>query len=247
MKVTILGAGDAFASGGSSPACYVIEGGGKTILMEAGPSLLPILKRAGFAPADLDLVLISHLHGDHFGGLPFLILEYMWESRLTRTLTIAGPRRLEQRTWTLFENMFSNFPEEKVARLLKFEVLEPAQSRDFGGIKVATHPHPAHPARMSRSLSESGSAARPSCFPATPDGPKSWCRSAPAPTLHLTNAHISTAPRLKFPSQLSADRAESRALQRRAGWCLTHIGREVHEHKSEVKSSWRSTGWKSSL
>ncbi len=57
-------------------------------------------------PSTSILILISHLHGDHFAGLPFLMLEYMWESPRKRILTIAGPRHLEQRTCALFHNMY---------------------------------------------------------------------------------------------------------------------------------------------
>src|SRR5580692_11155828 len=79
-NVTVLGAGDAFASRGRFQAGYVIDGGGCQILMDAGPTLLSSMKRLGLSPGDLDVVLISHLHGDHFGGLPFLILEYLYET-----------------------------------------------------------------------------------------------------------------------------------------------------------------------
>jgi ribonuclease BN (tRNA processing enzyme) len=35
-------------------------------------------------------VFVSHLHGDHFGGLPFLILDGQFSGR-TEPLTVAGP------------------------------------------------------------------------------------------------------------------------------------------------------------
>src|ERR1700752_4241670 len=138
VDVTFLGTGDAFASCGRFQSAYFIEADGCKILMEAGPTVLCAMKRMAIKPADVDIILISHLHGDHFGGLPFLILEYMWESKIKTTLTIAGPRRLEQRTWTLFENLFPAFPDEKVARRLKFEVIDPGHDRDFDGVRVTT-------------------------------------------------------------------------------------------------------------
>src|SRR5580700_2126545 len=102
VNLTVLGPGDAFASRGLFQAGYTIEANGKRILMEAGPTLLVSMKRCGISPADIDLILISHLHGDHFAGLPFLILEYMYETPLHKPITIAGPRNLEERTWALF-------------------------------------------------------------------------------------------------------------------------------------------------
>jgi len=233
VRVTILGAGDAFASCGSSPACYIIEGVGKTILMEAGPSLLPVLKRAGFSPADLDLVLISHLHGDHFGGLPFLILDYMWETLLRKPLTIAGPRRLEQRTWTLFENMFYNFPEERVARLLEFEVLAPAQSRDFGGVEVATlrTPHTKPDISLAFRITLGGKTIVFSGDTGWTDELIPFCDGADLFICECTyfestqlNFHLNYPLIAKHRKQFNVGRM-----------VLTHIGREVYEHKSDVK------------
>jgi ribonuclease BN (tRNA processing enzyme) len=138
LGVTVLGAGDAFASGGRLQAGYVIEAAGSHILMEAGPTLLPAMKRSGISPADLDFVLISHLHGDHFAGLPFLMLEYMWESPRKRILTIAGPRHLEQRTRVLFHNMYPSMDTHSLMRKLRFVELEAGRTARVGPARVAT-------------------------------------------------------------------------------------------------------------
>ena len=233
MKVTILGAGDAFASHGSCPACYVIEGEGHTILMEAGPALLPLLKRAGFAPASFDLALISHLHGDHFAGLPFLILEYMWESELKKTLTIAGPRRLEQRTWTLFENMFSHFPEEKVARHLKFEVLEAGVSYDFGAIKVATMrtPHTSPDVSLAFRITLGGKTIVFSGDTGWTDELVPFCDGADlfiCECTYFDSTHLDF--HLNYPLI-----AQQRSRFNVGRMVLTHLGREVYAHQSEVK------------
>ena len=138
LAVTVLGAGDAFASGGRFQAGYVIESGGSRILMEAGPTLLPALKRSRIDAADLDFVLISHLHGDHFAGLPFLMLEYMWESPRKRMLTIAGPRRLEQRTRALFHNMYPGMNTHPLMRKIRFLELEVGRTARVGAARVST-------------------------------------------------------------------------------------------------------------
>jgi len=138
VHLTFLGTGDAFASHGRFQSGYLIEGDGCNILMEAGPTVLCAMKRMGVAPTDLDLILISHLHGDHFGGLPFLILEYLWESPLRKPLKIAGPGHLEQRTWRLFNTMFpfSSGDIERVRRNLEFVELEPERKVCFGRVEV---------------------------------------------------------------------------------------------------------------
>ena len=95
VTVTLLGTGDAFASYGRSQSGYLIDAPVGRVLMEAGPGLMQALKGRGVSTDSFDLLLISHLHGDHYGGLPFLILDYMWETRRKKALTIAGPAKLE--------------------------------------------------------------------------------------------------------------------------------------------------------
>ena len=145
VSVTVLGAGDAFASKGWFQAGYVIKADGLQVLMEAGPTLLASMKRVGLTPAALDVVLVSHLHGDHFGGLPFLILEYLYESPRHRKLTLAGPPHLEERTWALFRT--------HVSRKRRFRNHAPprvrgarARAAPFGqrGVASPNHQDPAH-------------------------------------------------------------------------------------------------------
>jgi ribonuclease BN (tRNA processing enzyme) len=138
VHLTFLGTGDAFASHGRFQSGYLIETDGSHILMEAGPTVLCAMKRVGVAPADLDLILISHLHGDHFGGLPFFILEYLWESPPHKPLKIVGPSPLEQRTWRLFNTMFpfSSGDVERVKHNLEFFQLKPDHKAHFGKVEV---------------------------------------------------------------------------------------------------------------
>ena len=136
VTVTLLGTGDAFASFGRSQSGYLIDAPGGRILMEAGPGLLPALKSNAIAPDSFDLLLISHLHGDHFAGLPFLILDYMWETPRKKVLTVAGPAKLEGRTWLLMRTMFPHFELDEIKHKLKFVVLDPGSSTRLGKFKV---------------------------------------------------------------------------------------------------------------
>jgi ribonuclease BN (tRNA processing enzyme) len=48
---------------------------------------------------------LSHLHGDHFGGLPFMVLDGQF-SRRTRPLQIAGPPGVRARVEAAMEAFF---------------------------------------------------------------------------------------------------------------------------------------------
>jgi ribonuclease BN (tRNA processing enzyme) len=91
MKLTIAGSGDAFGSGGRLNTCFVLETAKATLLVDCGATALPGLKGQGIDPNRIDAIIISHLHGDHFGGLPFFLLDAQFLARRERPLLIAGP------------------------------------------------------------------------------------------------------------------------------------------------------------
>lgn len=117
VRIRILGSGDAFGSGGRLQTCILAESNGHSSLVDCGASSLIALKRAGVDPNDIDTVLISHLHGDHFGGLPFLILDGQFSGR-SDCLRVAGPPGIKAR---VAEAMEVFFPGSSGARR-KFEV-----------------------------------------------------------------------------------------------------------------------------
>src|ERR1044071_3245541 len=102
MKLTILGCGDAFGSGGRNNSGYLVEAGGRMFLLDCGPTTLLALKRAGFDPARIDAVFLSHLHGDHAAGLPFFFTDYLHEHPRARPLHVAGPSGTEERVRGMF-------------------------------------------------------------------------------------------------------------------------------------------------
>jgi ribonuclease BN (tRNA processing enzyme) len=91
MQIRFLGSGDAFGSGGRYHTCFLVTAETTRFLVDCGASSLIALKRFAADPNSIDAILVSHLHGDHFGGLPFLLLDAHLVSRRTRPLTLAGP------------------------------------------------------------------------------------------------------------------------------------------------------------
>lgn len=136
VTVTFAGSGDAFGSGGRYQACIHLRGrDGPAVLLDCGATSLRALKSLGLDPAGVGTVLISHLHGDHFGGLPFLILDGQF-SRRTAPLTIAGPPGTGARLEQLMEVMFPG--SAGVARRFRNEVVEltPGGTTTLPGLAV---------------------------------------------------------------------------------------------------------------
>jgi ribonuclease BN (tRNA processing enzyme) len=105
VKVRFLGSGDAFGSGGRFQTCIHVESGASQLLLDCGASSLIAMRRFGVDPQAIDTVILSHLHGDHFGGVPFLILDGQFKRRI-RPLLVAGPPGVEKRVREAMEVFF---------------------------------------------------------------------------------------------------------------------------------------------
>jgi ribonuclease BN (tRNA processing enzyme) len=95
VELRFLGTGDAFGSGGRLHTAALLRTERGNALVDCGPSALAALRREGLDPDAVDAILLTHLHGDHFGGLPFLLMDAHYATGRTRPLVIAGPAGVE--------------------------------------------------------------------------------------------------------------------------------------------------------
>jgi ribonuclease BN (tRNA processing enzyme) len=131
VKLHILGCGDAFGNGGRNQSGYLVEASDRLFLMDCGPTSLLAMKRAGFDPRRLDVIFLSHLHGDHFGGLPFFFISYLYESPRDQPLSIAGPPGTQERVNELHGLMYGgDLPP------IRFHILQPDKPELTAGIHV---------------------------------------------------------------------------------------------------------------
>jgi ribonuclease BN (tRNA processing enzyme) len=138
MELSLLGSGDAFGSGGRFQACLHVRAGPRQLLVDCGASSLIAMRRFGVDPVGVDAVLLSHLHGDHFGGLPFLVLAGQF-GRRTAPLVVAGPPGVAARVGAAMEVLFPG--STGVARAFGLEFVELADRREttVGGVRVTPY------------------------------------------------------------------------------------------------------------
>lgn len=139
MRVRFLGTGDVVGSGARMQTCILVEASAGQFLIDCGASSMIAMRRFGVAPNEVGLILLSHLHGDHFGGIPFFVLDAQLVSKRTEPLVVAGPpgtaRRLEQAMEVLFPGLSrveQRFPLQTVE-------LEPGRPRTLQGIAVTPY------------------------------------------------------------------------------------------------------------
>ncbi len=105
MRIQFVGSGDAFGSGGRRQTCIHLTDGDQVMLVDCGATSLTGLRACGLDVNSVSAIAVSHLHGDHFGGIPFLILDGQFSGR-TAPLVIAGPPGTEARLNQAMETLF---------------------------------------------------------------------------------------------------------------------------------------------
>jgi ribonuclease BN (tRNA processing enzyme) len=136
LQVTVLGSADAFCNGPNLNAAYLFESPRSTFLLDCGPTILFATKNQGIDTARIDFVIISHFHGDHYAGLPFLLLEYMYERPRTRPLLILGPAGIEDRVRSLFHLLYRDVGSKPLPFELHFRELVPEQRTAVADVEI---------------------------------------------------------------------------------------------------------------
>lgn len=138
LDLTFLGTGNAFAPGRYWSSFLV----GNRYLFDAPPTLLAHLKRLQIDPNEIEVAFISHFHGDHFFGLPFLLLEYAELNRRTKDLTVVGPPGIAKRARSATELAFANVFRKDRGYDLRFVEVEDGVCGDAPGCRFVARQVP---------------------------------------------------------------------------------------------------------
>jgi len=138
MKVTIVGSGDAFATGGRAHTCIRVDAGATSAIVDFGASSICAWKALGLEFDRIDTVVVSHLHGDHFGGLPFLLLDCQFGERRSKPLALVGPPGLRQRLDATFDILFPGVRKIAWSFDWRVEEISPRTSYERNGIRIET-------------------------------------------------------------------------------------------------------------
>jgi ribonuclease BN (tRNA processing enzyme) len=139
VQLRFVGCGDAFGSGGRNNTCFHLTGERTNLLIDCGATSLPAMKRLEIERNDIELILITHFHGDHFAGLPFFLLDAQF-SRRTKPLVIAGPAGVEARLTQVMEVLFENSSKTSQKFELSVVPLAPKETVTLGAVSVIPYP-----------------------------------------------------------------------------------------------------------
>ncbi len=140
IELTFLGCGDAFGSKGRLNTCFYAAAPSSSFLIDCGASSLIAMQQHGLTTDDIDTILITHFHGDHYGGLPFLFLDAAKQRQRTRPLTIVTPEGGEKKTRQLMELLYPGTSSVMDELDLRFKTYRSYQTVSLESMKVTAFP-----------------------------------------------------------------------------------------------------------
>ncbi|MDA0340178.1 MAG: MBL fold metallo-hydrolase [Proteobacteria bacterium] len=140
VRVTFVGTGDAFGAGGRFQTCLLIDAPGIRFAVDFGATSLVALNKLGIEHNTIDAIILTHLHGDHCGGIPFLLTDAMLGAKRDRPLTIAGPRQTEAKLQAVNEALFPGMNVMKPKYILDYIEMEVMQPNSVCGLTVTPYP-----------------------------------------------------------------------------------------------------------
>ncbi len=140
VNLTIVGCGDAFASDGRFNTCFYLNYSDEHVLVDCGASSLVGLKKQDIPLSKINTIVLSHLHGDHFGGLPFYILDAKHLQKRTEPLNILGPKGTEQKTKELTALLYPGTDLDSMDYKINFQEYESREKVNVGQLEIQAFP-----------------------------------------------------------------------------------------------------------
>jgi ribonuclease BN (tRNA processing enzyme) len=114
-----------------------LEGAGfGPLMIDFGATALMALRRLGREPTELGGIAVTHLHGDHLGGFPFLMIDGMFNDVRHVPLAVVGPPGLEQRIAKLADAAYGDLAQREKPYVLELCEIAPGGRAELAGAVV---------------------------------------------------------------------------------------------------------------
>jgi len=173
LNLRFVGCGDAFGSGGRFNTCFHLTGSATNLLIDCGASSLVAMKRLGIDRNAITTILLTHFHADHFGGVPFFMLDAQFFAKRREPLTLVGPPGLAEWYERAMECAFPGSAHAPRKFELHLREIAPGETLALDGASVsawqALHGPPGTPGLILRVEAEGRSIAYTGDTEWTPD------------------------------------------------------------------------------
>ena len=231
VTVTFVGSGDAFGAGGRFQTCIMVDAPGTRFVIDFGASSLVALNKMGIEHNSIDTVVLTHIHGDHCGGIPFMLMDAMLGAKRQAPLTIVGPRETEKKlsavNEALMPGMHVMIPKFDL-NYVETDVMTPTQ---VGDLTITSYPanHTGETNPTSVRIQVAGKVI-------SYTGDSAWTKHMPKVAenadLFICECYFYEKP-IRFHMNYP-DIREHRAELNSKRTILTHFSREMMLHKDDV-------------
>ena len=149
-ELVLIGTSDAFGGGGRRQSAYLLRSPSGSVLLDCGGTTSTGLAALGISREEIEAILITHFHADHFGGIPLFLLGAEYEDERNAPLVIAGPPGVERRVRDAARALGHPLEQHRLGFPVRFEELPrgvvrpvgPVETRAFGTFHSPdSHPH----------------------------------------------------------------------------------------------------------
>jgi ribonuclease BN (tRNA processing enzyme) len=138
VRLTVVGSADAFNSCGRGHSCYLLEGAASPpVMVDFGATALAALRMLGREPTELGGIAVTHLHGDHIGGLPYLLIDGMFHAIRREPLLVVGPAGSAARIELVLRAAYGSLAEAPRPFALEVTEIAPGGEAQLGRLRLA--------------------------------------------------------------------------------------------------------------
>lgn len=134
----VIGCGDAFNHGRRLHTAFFYHTPSHNFLIDCGATTLLGLHQNNISTDTIDTIIITHLHGDHFGGLPFVLLDMHKIKKRKKVIHLIMPAQGKEKLKTLFQVLYPGADDTLDELPIDYQIL--SNNINHHGFAITTEP-----------------------------------------------------------------------------------------------------------
>ena len=131
-----VGTSDAFGAGGRRQSAIFARGDRGGMLLDCGATTNTGLYQLDISRDEIDVILISHFHGDHFGGIPAFLYAALYTDARRHPIEIVGPPEVEARVHALAHAMGHHMEHPDWTFPIRYREIRPGEAFSAGPAEI---------------------------------------------------------------------------------------------------------------
>lgn len=135
-EVVFVGTSDAFGAGGRRQSAVFARGERGAMLLDCGGTTNTGLADLKIQRDEVDVILVSHFHGDHFGGIPAFLYAALYTDHREHALEIVGPPEIETRVHALADAMGHHLADREWSFPIRYREIHAGETLSAGPAEI---------------------------------------------------------------------------------------------------------------